>query len=351
MVCRSVPWMINGGMERHVWELSKALKRLGHEVNLFSMAESVKKEGINVHQVRQVKIGHDFLDRHLWSLYVPRALDDYDLDVLHFQGLAAYGYARKKEGYVTTFHGISSLHGSHGGILSFFARKLKDHEERLIAKNAGHIIAVDENTKENIIKRYAPDSPITVIPNGVSVPEYLAEITPERGNSYTFLFVGRLSINKGLKTLLAAFSRFTDEDVRLVIVGDGQLRKFVEQAVKRDPRIVWRRAISDRQLWKEYKSADAVVLPSEYEGFGIVALEAMVVEKVFIGTPVGVLKEVAGKCGRVVKKGDVSDLYSAMRAAYENEIKCSKTAARRFVKEYSWDTIAKKTVNVYRSLA
>lgn len=87
-----------------------------------------------------------------------------------------------------------------------------------------------------------------------------------------FLFVGRLIKRKNVALLISAIRKFSDESIALVIVGDGEERKFLEVE---DARVVFTGAITQSELPRYYALADALVLPAIDEPWGLVINEAM----------------------------------------------------------------------------
>lgn len=91
-----------------------------------------------------------------------------------------------------------------------------------------------------------------------------------------FLFVGRLESIKGMDLLLSAFGEFDPSvEARLVIVGDGTLRREAENAMERDTRIVYRGRLEGEALWAQFAAADVLVAPSLSEPWGLVVNEAL----------------------------------------------------------------------------
>ncbi|SCG60878.1 glycosyltransferase family 4 protein [Micromonospora halophytica] len=94
------------------------------------------------------------------------------------------------------------------------------------------------------------------------------------GVGLVVLYVGRLVANKGLDTLIEAFRAFEDPSARLLVVGKGPLRPAVDEAARRDPRIVAVGPLTQDELGSAYAAADLFVLPSHYEPWGLVVAEA-----------------------------------------------------------------------------
>ena len=137
---------------------------------------------------------------------------------------------------------------------------------------------------------------VRVIPAGVTIPEHVAAPT----DPPHVLFVGRLSVEKGVQELVAATA-----GLPLVVVGDGPLRTLVPEAAGFVP---------PHQLGAYYERASVVVVPSRREGYGVTAREAMAHGRPVVATAVGGLVDAVddGVTGLLVPPGDVPALRGAL---------------------------------------
>lgn len=143
-------------------------------------------------------------------------------------------------------------------------------------------------TEYEDIRRMGFGQPVTVIPNGIDVPEYVQKT---RRAPCTLLFLGRIHPKKGLEFLLRAWevvqSRFTDW--RLLIVGPNECgyRNEMQLLAKnlRLMRVEFVDGLYGEQKWQAYREADLFVLPTRHENFGLVVSEALAA-----GTPAIVTK-------------------------------------------------------------
>jgi glycosyltransferase involved in cell wall biosynthesis len=176
---------------------------------------------------------------------------------------------------------------------------------------------------------------VRVVPSGVVLPETVGE--PD--DPPHILFVGRLSEEKGIAELLEATS-----DVRRVVVGDGQLRDRVPDAVG---------FVSPNDLGRYYERAAVVVCPSRREGYGVVAREAMAHGRPVVATNVGGLVDAVedGVTGLLVHPRDPSALRAAIERLLSDEglrrrlgVAARDTARERF----SWEAATEATIASYR---
>ena len=165
-------------------------------------------------------------------------------------------------------------------------------------------IAVSEFEKRKFVENGFPESMIQVKPNPVAEPGP----PPARGD--TFLYVGRLSKEKGVGTLLQAVN-LSNDGVRLRIVGQGPLEPEVRAAASRNPRIEFLGPLPQERVLRLMGEAKSLVFPSEcYETFGRVAAEAFACGTPVLASSIGAIAEMVenGRTGLQFKPGDPADL-------------------------------------------
>lgn len=179
------------------------------------------------------------------------------------------------------------------------------------------------------------------------------------------LYLGRLSREKGITTLLRAFTilcspHFSSKpgnlSISLLIVGDGPLRRDLEAAFARsDDRIRFSGYLSGKLLKDAITGARAVVMPSEwYENAPLSLIEAFAYGKPVIGTRIGGIPEMIddGKNGLLFEPGNVEDLKDKLAIAMslsDGEIRKMGTAAREKIeREYNSELHYKRLMAVYQ---
>ncbi|KAA6183947.1 glycosyltransferase family 4 protein [Thiohalocapsa marina] len=170
------------------------------------------------------------------------------------------------------------------------------------------------------------------------------------GSAKVFLFVGRLEPEKGIDLLLAAFGQVKaqHDDVALLIIGDGALRELVSGAAATDQAIQAPGRLQGESLLDAYAVADAFVLPSRFEPWGLVVNEAMAA-----GLPVIVTDRAgcgedlveAGRTGLVVPAEDASALASALsRLARDHALR--ETMSRQALEKIAGWTLEEEAARV-----
>lgn len=193
-------------------------------------------------------------------------------------------------------------------------------------------VALTEFARQRLIAGGLPADRIAVKPNFV----YPDPGPGAHGGGYA-LFVGRLTPEKGIPTLLAAWGQL-DGSIPLKIVGDGPLRGQVARAAQRHPEIEWLGPRSAAEVLALMGDALVVIVPSEwYETFGRVVIEAYAVGTPVISSRIGALAELVthGETGLAVPPGQPGALAEAVRwaRAHPVEWRSMGAAARRVFEE------------------
>jgi glycosyltransferase involved in cell wall biosynthesis len=166
-----------------------------------------------------------------------------------------------------------------------------------VLPRASRIRVVSERIKESIQKKYHPKAPITVLPIFVDIERFrTARADPElagRFEKFTtkLLVVSRLEPEKNIPLALRAFSKSAPSNACLLVVGEGSERRSLE-TIAQDI------GVSDRMFFEGqrdpapyYALADLVLVPSRYEGYGLVIVESLAAGKPVLSTDVGIARE------------------------------------------------------------
>lgn len=173
------------------------------------------------------------------------------------------------------------------------------------------------------------------------------------------MFVGKLEPSKGCELLVNALARVKSTKWTLDVYGDGSHGEFYKQLAKQlgvAHNIRWKGFVPNDQVLTAYRSADVFVFPSLKEPTGGALLEAMA-----SGLPVvcvdagGPAYAVDGTCGIKVRLADKASMVAQLAAAIDRTLECpalrrdlGSAAARRFAREFAWDTVVSKMLDLYR---
>ena len=219
-------------------------------------------------------------------------------------------------------------------------------------KRAQKVLAISPSTADAVIATGVDPAKVEVLAPGVDLPD---EAGVERDPKLV-LFVGRLEEVKGVFEVLRIVQALQHRvpDVHAVMVGTGaneqELRRRVE--VSGAPVEVAGR-LADAEVYKLYARAALVLMPSKYEGLGLVAAEAIVRGTPVVGYDVDGLRDIVTPSGGglLVKAGSMIALSEAawVRLASRDEAAAVK-AQEWIAANHSWETVGKRLAEVYSTL-
>ncbi|RMH32655.1 MAG: glycosyltransferase family 1 protein [Gammaproteobacteria bacterium] len=170
------------------------------------------------------------------------------------------------------------------------------------------------------------------------------------------LFVGRLTEEKGVKTLMEAWRRI--EGVPLRVRGDGELMNDVIALTQEDCSVTWVPRLAKEELISLLKAARFLVWPSEgwYENFGMVAVEAFACGVPVIASDTGAMREIVadGRTGIFFEPGNPQDLAEKVTWAWENPgrmAEMGREARREYERKYSPERNYELLMEIYRQAA
>jgi glycogen(starch) synthase len=266
--------------------------------------------------------------------------------------------------FVLTVHATEA--GRMNGDLSSDQSRAIDATESWSVEHADAVIVCSGAMRDEVAGLFGTDpDEIAVIPNGIDPAEWTAADSARRRVRREFgtpliVYCGRLEDEKGVQTLIDAIAllRVDRPDLHAAIVGTGSALQRLKTRVRRrhlQDVVTFTGFIPDADMRATVAAADVAVVPSIYEPFGFVALEAMALGAPLVASRTGGLAEIVvdGRTGWLAVPGYAPDLarildevLSAPRVA-----KARAVAARaRVAEEYGWDAIADRTDSVYRSV-
>lgn len=353
---------VPGGVNNHIQELATQFEGWGHPVKIMapcSDPEQVTHKNF-IPMGRPVPLpSNGSIARVSLSVWLrPRikaAMDKENFDIVHlhnpFSGMVpAYAATESNAVNVATFHmfGARSILRIGGTKLAMpYFRKLHG------------LIAVSEPARDYISGYFPGD--YEIIPNGIRVEDYNCRVEPFahlRDGMINLLWLGRLEKRKGLKYLLAAFSKLKWEwpNLRLLVVGPGRpdedSYRIMSERNLQD--VVFVGAVSNDEKIRYYKTADLFCSPATgKESFGIVLVEAMAA-----GTPVvatanpGYASVIThGKDGLLVPPKDSHALAEAIGALLKDKKLRSSLARNGLhkVQDFRWERVARQVMDFYEA--
>lgn len=346
------------------------LAKLGHDVTIFTAnCPKIEYEYPNLINVKRL----DPLFRIGNGPFLPGLLKIKDYDIVHlhypffFGSEMTYMNSRfRKFGYVVTYH--QDLIGT--GFLKYVFKMQNALLLKTIINGADRIFPTSIDYAQNsFIKSIVEKRPDDVIdmPNGVDIDKFHPDVDGgeiRRNHSLEsgkiILFVGvldRAHFFKGVDILLESFSKIREENVYLVVVGEGDMKDYYIELAKNlgvSDKVVFPGRVSDGNLPEYYAASDIVVLPSVTmgEAFGIVLLEGMASGKPVIASNLPGVRTVVteGSDGFLVGPRNEADLTEKISYLLENEEiskRFGKKGRKKVEEKYSWGSIGKRLESVY----
>jgi glycogen(starch) synthase len=386
MVSWEYPPVVIGGLGRHVHHLSTALAAAGHEVVVLarrpsgtdpSTHPSSDEVSENVRVIAAAQDPHEFTfgkDMMAWTLAMGHAMVRAGLslrdkssgypwrpDVVHAHDwLVAHPAIALSESYdvpmISTIHATEA--GRHSGWVSGSLSRQVHAVESWFVRESDSLITCSASMCDEITELFGPGlADVTVIPNGIDAARWPFASRPRRTGPPELLFVGRLEYEKGVHDAIAALPRIrrTHPGTTLTIAGEGTQQDWlVEQARKhrvlKATRFVGR--LDHDELLAALHRADAAVLPSHYEPFGLAALEAAAAGTPLVTSNIGGLGEavIDGETGMSCPPRDVTRLANAVRAVLDDPAAAqrrARAARERLTSDFDWHTVADETAQVY----
>jgi glycogen(starch) synthase len=377
MLTWEYPPHLVGGLARHVHALSRELAAQGHRVHVLTRSAPglpAESEEDGVHVVRVAPYFQEPQDFRLWVCHLNFALMEagtsllYDQDgpvVLHAHDWLVVHAAKGLKNLfhiplIATIH--ATEHGRHRGIHHGGQQYINDVEWWLTYE-AWRVIVCSQAMRGEVQYLFGlGDDKVTVIPNGIDLKSpTLADQGPPRdafaGPGEWLLFhIGRLVPEKGVGVLLDAMPMLLRRHaVKLVVAGTGpyadELRRRAHQ-LGIAHKVCFAGWVDDATAQALYRHADVAVVPSTYEPFGIVALEAMAAGTPLVVSDVGGLGEIVrhehnglkALPGHARSLADQIDRLLSDRGFAQH----LASQARQEVEErYTWNGVARTTAQVY----
>jgi len=282
-----------------------------------------------------------------------------NLDLVHFPYFSVPLFYNKP--FVVTIHDLIINHFPTGlaSTLPFPIYSLKLIGYKFVmsqaVKKAKKILTVSNATKEEIVDHLGVDSKKVVVTyEGISQKLAVSGQKSAVKGKY-FLYVGNAYPHKNLEKLLEAFKTL-NSNVSLVFVGKEdyfykRLKKKVEEMNLSD-KVIFLENVTDEELFGLYKNALALVIPSLMEGFGLPALEAMANKCLVLSSNIPSLREVCGDAAIYFDPYNVTDVVRKMKEVLLNDSNHFTEEIKRGldrVKLFSWEKMAKETLEVYES--
>lgn len=376
-----------GGMSVYIRELSRHLGAAGYEIDIYTRRRGPERaaverpsEGVRVIHLDAGEDGSGSLcDLHrqvpafLESIERHRRERDLDYDLVHshywLSGLAGQALSRRwKVPHVVMFHTLGALKDRALGTAR--EPEMRVRAERHLAVCCDRVFTATAGEREELIRDSgAASRSVRVVPCGVDLERFrlLDRRAARSGLGLApelplVLFVGRFDPIKGIERFLEAVARLkTQAAFHVALVGGeggsggsaGVYGKLCADLAIQD-RVVFCGRMPQEALPRYYAAADVLVVPSYYESFGLVALEALACGTPVVATPVGAMKALIadGVNGFLTRDNRSESLAEALLKGlhWRGTRQANPASIRETVLAYEWRAIAKAVCAEYRKL-
>ena len=403
------PPKIVGGLGTYAAEITRKFVLMDHDVTVFTMNDDGGTlptreiwRGIEIHRPLHIDISDslpDVISEDIkkWGrgqilfgklmvynyLSASKLVNDlikkegmkYDLVIAHDWLSVMGGTTVKKEtGLPLAFH----VHSTEKGRTLGNGSNVVSNIEMRGANMADMIVTVSYAMKDELVQLGFPKEKIQVSYNGVDPQKYDPAKVPVdkvrairerygiKDQDSMILFLGRLVAVKGVDKLIMAMPHILTKvpNAKLVIVGVGELQEYLTnltRTLRLDDYVKFCfDFIPEEERIQHYAACDLAAFPSFYEPFGIVALEAMSMEKPVVVGAAGVsgMREIVicrgeEQCGFHVDPNNPSDIAWGVTSALEDPERSrwiGKNGRKRVLSEFTWGKIAEKTVELYEKI-
>jgi len=378
------PPRIIGGISPHVYHLSKSLARNGVKVYVVTCdfpgaPRHEVVDGVEVFRIDSYKNpAPDFatwvylmnMNMQKEAAALVKSLDG-KVDVFHAHDwlVANAGIGLKhvfRKPLLATIH--STEIGRRNGINSDYERMIHETEAWLTYE-AWKVICCSNYMVSHVRWAFGlPEDKLVMIPNGVNVQEYTENKNTDLSQfrrrfalpeEKIVLFVGRLVYEKGIHVFTNAVPKILEKvNAKFVIVGNGYMKEPLSNLVKGmglAHKVVFTGFVDDETLKNLQRCADVCVVPSLFEPFGIVALEAMAAKSPVVVSDTGGLSEIVEHdvSGVKVYPDNPDSLAWGIQRVlldenYANRLR--NNAYKRVQENYNWDIISQQTKTFYAAV-
>jgi D-inositol-3-phosphate glycosyltransferase len=375
-----------GGMSVYIREIARELGRQGHSVDVYTRVHDPNDAQI-YHLGQEARLIHlkagqeDDINKIALYSYLPEFtcnLESYRKDNdLHYDLVFSHYWLSGWVGeylqqwwhvpHIAMFHTLGAVKNSIG--IGEDEPELRIVTERDVVGKCHRVIVTTGMGKEELVKYYgAVRDKISVVPCGVNmelfqpVDRLTARKNLDLSGKKILLFVGRIDPLKGIEQLLRAIAYLRNiNGLRLIVIGGDEDSQYeIERLHRLAGELGARDAVDFRGLVKHdklphyYSAADACIVPSYYESFGLVALESLACGTPVVATDVGDLKNIIrhGENGYVIADNNPQELARKINLllSRRGDGGESALAIRASVSGYSWPNIAEAIIREMRQV-
>jgi glycosyltransferase involved in cell wall biosynthesis len=373
------------GLGRYVSDLSRELAKQGHEVHVLTNSiggpdQEIEERGVKIHRVdfppppKPPSRGGPIMafNLHLQQrsmLLGKEVVGEPELIVSHdwLTALAAHRISKRWHiPHVWTVH--DTAYGKHAGVFHEPEDELAFRLETWATQAADLILVNSTSIGEEVRAHYSGDrKKMDLLHPGLDGEKYASLPSPTRRAAFRGTFAqpgevlvtysGRLDFEKGIDTLVNAFSLFKArvQNAKLAIAGIGKLQPMIEEHLRRlklERSVELCGYLEEDVLRSFHLASDIHVCPSNYEPFGLVAAEAMAVGTPVVVSATGGLTDIVTnpEVGKTVPPGNPERLAAALlELAGDPQLRkrMGQKGRDHALRHFSWSKLATRAVELY----
>lgn len=350
-----------GGVQNCVKEISERLFNNGNQVEVFTsdigskLHKNITTGKVMVHYMKGFRVANTNI---IPFLFIKLLLRKFSKDtILHVHIAQAFVpevtyliSLIRRVPYIAHYHTNVEASGKLGFLLGYYKKYIL---KRVLSK-ANRVICLNNYQKEFIILKFGISSDkIIIIPNGVS-EEFFEKKELQKDKDVTrVLYVGRLSKEKNVDNLVNAILK-TKNNIRFDIVGEGDQREVIENIIRMygAKNIFLHGSIEHNKIRNFYKSANILLISSDYEGLPLSVLEAMAMGVSIIGAKVRGISELVENTGILVSPPTAENFAREIDRLIDNKeemIKLSVLGNQKATR-YDWEIICINITKIYEEV-
>jgi len=385
LVSTGFPPEEGGGIGTYIYNLSRGLAELGHSVSVITRTErdtyDFCREGeVDVYRMpeKQLPLVEPWIPGVMWSWQVYKLISKLNkenkIDIIEFPNWEAPGVITQLSGLkipvVVRIHTpyFETLELDKEEAVLGFGDKVICGLEKYSVLKSDQVVSSTIFHAGMLASKYDMDKgKIKILPLGIEQKNLQDMLEEGRGKSgFNVLYVSRLEHRKGTLTLIDALPGILRDrkDINIDFVGKDRKHApggiyheeyFVNNYPEYQNQVRFHGYVSDEELDAFYRNADLFVVPSVYESFGLIYVEAMMHGLPVIATRGGGIPEVVidGEDGFLIRENDVEGLVEAFDRLYNDEElrkNMGKKARKRYLECYNQEVMSKNTESLYKKV-
>lgn len=346
---------VNGGVATYIRTLIDGLQDYYDIENYLVMSEykSQKEWGNVPKKVFYYKYKRSIVNIFGAIIFIRKIIDEIQPDIIHVHSTWAglfvrlpYLIKKKKCKIIYTAHGWSFIMD-----VSKKKKFLYAIIERILSIITDKIVNISKFEEKEALNYGLNKKKMVVIYNGVKDKNYNIECNMDENNDkIKLLFVGRLDKTKGIDILLNIYNKCKFKNLHLYIIGESVLDNI---KIKSNDNITYLGWVDNKHIDKYYQMCDIVIMPSRWDGFGLVAIEAMRNSKPVIVSNRGALPELVknGINGYIFSMENINTLEVILKNLNKKELVTLGNCARKIYEDkYTANIFCEKILTVYKNI-